>query len=676
MKKLTYNSEDYYLFWPRADDSNRQTVEFHIPSKIHAGQSEREARPPLGASLRVTSYRFSTVLSGYEPRDLTDSLKAKTTEKIMVPFWPAAAPQDDYVSGPMDGGLNVSFEVDAVGWTDFAVYEIHSGRSPSSGYSKTDNTWTAPLMIGHFEREPKPDLETDELQDLAVSFVEDSEVQYALDLDAQSFDEGIRVERTMYLFPLRHDFSRAAQSGGTEINIKRTIIGQGRESTIEEYGAEAYETLRYNFPFENLEEACKLIRFFQDRKGVSENFWLPGHVAEARMTSDLSALGLQFNVDDASPFRTDTPLAFCDRTKIVASQVDVTDGNEITIVEAVGAFEAEETSLCNLLLVRFAKMRIQLNWDGGSGEATIDFKELRTEVLTPSGETKGTTLGSTPAECSLYEFTDGDFTFRFTSYERDLTYDGNNYVKHPITHGPIEKTITLDDQVRIQAEPVEGSPLLGFRRHKIPRLWVKIMRAEASGNLASDAREVFNGELIQCVERGFLLEARATMFGTDFDQMPRGRFQVSCWYKLFGTACTLEKSDWTFTAEIADPGTGGFPFTFELENFSRDNGESLPDNFGYTNWFAWGYMEINSQLLAIQSSTRIDDTDKLSVNLESDPETFPSVGDEVKLIPSCDGRWLTCNTKFGNRINWGGHLVASGNLSLIKARTTVSGGKK
>ena len=674
MKKLTYNSEDYYLFWPRADDSNRQTVEFHIPSKIHAGQSEREARPPLGASLRVASYRFSTVLSGYEPRDLTDSLKAKTTEKIMVPFWPAAVPQSDYPNGPMDGGLNISFEVDEVGWSDFAVYEIHSGRSPSSGYTVTDKTWTAPILIGNFEREPRPSLETDELQDLSVSFVEDSEVQYSLDLDAQTFDRGPTLGETKYLFPLRHDFSRAARSGGTEINIKRRRIGQGRKSTIEEYGGEAYETLRYNLPFANLNQACQLIRFFEDRKGISENFWLPGHVAEARLRADVSGTDLQ--VDTPADFASYPYIALCDRTRIVPAKVSSTTANSLTLGESAGDWEMGETSLCKLLLVRFAKTRIRLGWSGGSGEAAIEFKELRPEVSAPTGETVSTTIGAVARECSLYEFTtETGAIFRLTSYERDLTWSGQNWVKHPITHGLVERTIALEDQVNIRAEPVEGSPLLGFRRHEVARLWVKVYRAQASGAVASDARQVFAGEVLDCAERGWQLEARAVLYGVDFDKAPRGRFQSTCWYRLFGGGCELDVADWTFTGHFTAVGNAGFPYDFTLGNFTRDNGQALPSGFGRLNYFAWGSLEIGKRKLSILSSGTIA-SGAIAVKLDGDPDPFPSVGAMAKLIPSCDGKYTTCGWKFGNRDNWGGHLVPNSNLSLLKVTQAVGGGKK
>jgi hypothetical protein len=55
----------------------------------------------------------------------------------------------------------------------------------------------------------------------------------------------------------------------------------------------------------------------------------------------------------------------------------------------------------------------------------------------------------------------------------------------------------------------------------------------------------------------------------------------------------------------------------------------------------------------------------------------PSLGATAILFPGCDGRDVTCASKFGNFLNWGGHRVPLKNLSLKAIEIqSGAGGKK
>ncbi|MCA1995917.1 MAG: phage BR0599 family protein, partial [Armatimonadetes bacterium] len=67
-----------------------------------------------------------------------------------------------------------------------------------------------------------------------------------------------------------------------------------------------------------------------------------------------------------------------------------------------------------------------------------------------------------------------------------------------------------------------------------------------------------------------------------------------------------------------------------------------------------------------------------SVTLELNaPLRFAAAGAAVTLLPGCDGRWNTCDTKFNNEVNFGGHRFALSNLAVKALAIPASaGGKK
>ena len=67
----------------------------------------------------------------------------------------------------------------------------------------------------------------------------------------------------------------------------------------------------------------------------------------------------------------------------------------------------------------------------------------------------------------------------------------------------------------------------------------------------------------------------------------------------------------------------------------------------------------------------------VTVTLSRDPSPFPEVGLAVALWPGCDGIASTCQAKFGNWLNFGGHPYRPvANPSLVKVSGALTGGKK
>ena len=65
-----------------------------------------------------------------------------------------------------------------------------------------------------------------------------------------------------------------------------------------------------------------------------------------------------------------------------------------------------------------------------------------------------------------------------------------------------------------------------------------------------------------------------------------------------------------------------------------------------------------------------------AITMQIEPLPGLSIGATVTCVPECDGRPQTCKV-FNNYANFGGNVVADGNLSLIKiSNNQASGGKK
>ena len=188
--------------------------------------------------------------------------------------------------------------------------------------------------------------------------------------------------------------------------------------------------------------------------------------------------------------------------------------------------------------------------------------------------------------------------------------------------------------------------------------------------------------------KGSRIRAQCVSAGLLFDRkIPRFLLQQRCNYSLFAAGCTLLQSNWKFTATVSNPGTVGYPFTFELSSLARVTG-STPTYF--TDWFAGGWIEFgtgaNTQRRPILRSTN-PVAGVLTVTISRDPVPFPSIGNTVVLYPGCDGRKESCHAyngttnpqgKFDNFSNFGGHpFVPPGNPSLMKISSDIVGaGKK
>ncbi len=143
--------------------------------------------------------------------------------------------------------------------------------------------------------------------------------------------------------------------------------------------------------------------------------------------------------------------------------------------------------------------------------------------------------------------------------------------------------------------------------------------------------------------------------------MPRHVFQTRCNYALFEpSTCKLDPTAFKIAATIAtisstDPTV--ITVTLGAANSSLVN-----------HWFAEGTIDVGTgtteELRAVKDSTQIDDsTQQLTLTR---PLFLNTVGASLVALPGCDHRNTTCQTKFNNYINFGGHPYMPTNNQIAK----------
>ncbi|MDP0498669.1 MAG: phage BR0599 family protein [Verrucomicrobiota bacterium JB022] len=673
MIQINYAGESL-LLWPYAPNwARRVRSEHELPGRVEAGLSNLEAGHPAGETLR-TSLTFTADLIHDEAVAVKRALRAMTTERVAMPFWPAAKPRAEYAAAKIHGGLNISYQVDEIGWPTFSRWEIHTGLAPSSAYGADAQTYTAPLLLGYLD-DPGGGFDSDEDWAFGVDFEEDSDASHALQIATVAAADGPALAAsTPKLFPLRHDWSRSPKESHT-IQLERETLGNGRRYQLVYHGAQSRQELGLQCTFLEAAEASAVLRFFLDRQGTADAFWMCGNLAPTRLTADVQPGDSVLSVEDGLALAGMPPyLALCDREQIRPLKITGTAASSLTLTGiAAASFREDETSICPLLLTRFDRRVIRVQWETDEvGEIDLDLIEVPAAYDPPVGSS----IGVQPKLASLYTFTSGGQTWRYTGWERDLSYGGNVYLAEQIEHADITHTLDLNDAVSLTCDR-QIAPVFQLWRCERGTVGLAIDLAEVSGETASNARRVFTGEVREPKASGSTLKSKCGLWRVLDNFVPRARFAGTCQWPLYGEACGLLLANWRFTALLTDVGTPGYPFTFTVNSLARENGQPLPASFGSINWFARGYVELNGDIVRIQQSTALS-SGIITVTLARDPKTFPTVGDALVLVRGCDGRRTTCQFAFDNYANWGGALVATGNLSLLKVDlpSQNSGAKK
>ena len=667
MLAVTFDSETAYLLDDEPNWNESVSLTAALPAELEAGLTAREARRPLGDTLRL-ALRYTVVLQGSAVPLFRNGLQVMGGERVLCPLWPALT---------------------AIGGTPpvTAPWYVLLGDGATAVITDDSPPFArpcCPLLVGRLAETPDPEPLHDEAAIVAINFVEDD--AFPIVLAAYTPPAGPAAAGTARpLFPIRPNWG-ALKSGGADAEVDRQSIGQGRQMASAFYGAPGLRRAEMEFVLQS-SEPWQLLRFFLDCGGAAANFWAPAGLSDTRLTHDVLLTDTHLTVGVPANRGSNIAYLLDDLVVRTAVKIDTVAGSDWNLTAAVGrAYTAARTTLQPLVLSRFQAGEITLEFD--SLERALlqaRFREVA-ETVTISGETIGTTLGALAKLAYLFEFSiayPGATTYyRFTSFERSLSYDGEPWATQPIEFGSIEEADTLDaTQVDLKSRHFSGNPLsllVPLRLEWPLRLRILECTVE-SGDAAGNVACIFNGLVGKGDFDGPFISATCTPLGRLFDRkIPRRALQQGCNWTFFDAGCGVDRDDHGWQATVVNYWSS----TLELVMV---NPLPVSPNPGYTtevdHLFAGGYLRKGSgatgEWRMIADSSFIHDV-SMTLVVATPFVTAPEVDDTIYFWPGCDRRWNTCAGRWNNYANFGGFpFIPIGNPTNAQVRkSTSSGGKK
>lgn len=657
----TYNSEAVALLNDEPDWSTPVRIELSLPTQRRRSLTGREARRPLGDTLRLR-VDWSATLDTEQLNALRDALQELEDTPLLCPVWPLKLRGDDWAAdSAYTAGLLIGWNE---GWGD---YEISDALTPG------DWDWVAPLLRGVFEQVPNPGLPSHRYGQVEFQFVEDSDAELALVPDAVTFSNGPALADATVpkVFPFPVDWRTAPKHGGAEVEIERTPIGPGRVRASSYYPQSAERPLDAALLLSSYSDIASLLRWLLDRRFSVSAHYVPSVTYVTGLAANAAAGTNTLTLTDATQLGDNRFLALLAGDTVEIVRVTNVAGNVCTLsANLVNNWTTGRTMVNLAMLARHATDTVQVEFQTPHVvSARLAWREVPAEY-TPAGvETRGTTLGALTTKAWLYLVTlDWDGTtevHRLTSFERDLTASSNTWTSRPIEHSALRHTIALDrDEITLKTRWWTDCPWRKFLPNKLDcKVRLAIYECDVAGSAGSNVTQWFGGEITGMPSAdGPLLSLTAAGANALFDRpLLKLLMQPGCNDELFGPWCGLDRADWEATAEVFAIPTSK---TVTLENFTFSGG--TPAGFGFAHWYALGYLQRTIAGLPVRhlifDSAAISSA-RIVITLGSVPDPVFTIGEELVIVPHCDNRpetckaWHTTNNptgKFDNYPNFAG----------------------
>lgn len=235
----------------------------------------------------------------------------------------------------------------------------------------------------------------------------------------------------------------------------------------------------------------------------------------------------------------------------------------------------------------------------------------------------------------LYRFTDGATVYRYTSADRDITYDSATWTAIPIGRGPVSRDREdAKNSLSIEMPSDNAIVLMHVTSPPDVPVAVEVLSGETVETIAVIARAVVSGVSISGNDASLDCQDAAS----DFDRpAPRLRYQRLCRWALYSRGCSLSADANSVTALITEvDATNQLRFRVaDLTAFGAD-------------WARGGHIVVRGQARLVLSQ---DSSGWVEI---SRPITGLIATDSAKTFAGCDRTRATCNSKFSNLANFGG----------------------
>lgn len=242
------------------------------------------------------------------------------------------------------------------------------------------------------------------------------------------------------------------------------------------------------------------------------------------------------------------------------------------------------------------------------------------------------------APIELYKFTMGDSQWLYTNSDQDFVYLEEEYQVTHIVRGSFTKGNEID-KVAVDITVADSNPVaLIFRQGWLTEILVLTIYRHHHGD--SDYVVIWKGLVKSCKWKGSTADLITESVFSAFKKSGlRRSYQLSCPHVLYESMCGVDKSGYTDTFDVTDVAGNVLTCT---GNIAVDNG-----------FYTGGYLLYENHLRMItyhdgDQFTLLSPIDDIVIVENSDE--YPS----VQMWAGCDRSYVTCNSKFGNTINFGG----------------------
>lgn len=696
LRFLQHAGETLALLLLEPDWGQPVKIDLELPVEITAGLTSVESRRAFGKSARYSISYTGYLDSARASTDFRQAMGRLKGEIVAIPVFTdciyfatgCVAGQTHLFKTPelpvRMGGEWLVLSQDAAGeaiWEIVVVTAINEAEVTLQAPGLT-LPWPAgarmfPLLFGRFTKRPEIAGDSDETGDVAISIREDS--PFSRRLNVQGVDElplagaGVpRFSRTR-LWTIRPDYVKPLDR--TEVDLLVRQIGFGREAAVQVYPQPGRRGLEMQFSLLERREIALIEKLFVGGKATVKNLMVPTFRDDLRLHADLPAdppehLPIETSHYLDAEYVQDQPgtpyLALIDHQAIRPTEVATIDINGATLLAPwTEPLSQHSTIVSHLLLARFAEAKLSWTYDtDGEASVTVRFLEMAADYVRPEDA-----ADNPPAQPAfLYRFRVAPpggpaQVWRFTSYEDALTMGGNLYQPAWFSHGETRSSLRLDQEViTLRSADFPGNPLRLFIPF-VPEAPLEVRVWEVDVARLDQAPEIrFDGEVKKVTPKGTDFEAPCVAFGTFFEgRFPNFLVQKPCNYTVYSKPCGANPADFRVVGTVS-----------AIDAVGRRN-LTVAGAPGEAGRYAGGWLEAGGQSRDIYDSTPQAGGQVLSLDRPVDA----AVGQQVALVPGCDGSPASC--RFFNRWpgSFGGHpFVPDTNPSLLAMPSEqASGGK-
>jgi hypothetical protein len=542
-----------------------------------------------------------------------------------------------------------------------------------------------PLLFGKFEERPKPEAITDEALDVGFKIKENS--AFALRLSPTpvalpvvgSHIASFASTRKWDLIP---NWSRPLD--WTEMpDVVYEQVGFLRNEQSRVYDHRNARGQELEFYQAERASAGKIEYFWRDRRATTLRFFMPTFRGDLRMLYDTPVAGHPKNIRCeksffSNPAREAQPgdpfICVIDHNDSIdpyqlSNANDLPAETQLVATQNVAAHTAATSIVSHFVLSRFSEPKLEWAYTTPYLASTrIKFQELPHEYQS--------TPPALPEPAYLFIFTEvGVRVDRFTSYENTIVvpsgiYQGT-YTPAPFSFNAVKVGVRLDqEKLDFKSFQFSGNPLNKLWPFALDGiLTLEIVEVNAVTPTSQTAQSRFFGD-VWSVDSDY--KATAIPFGNLFDRkFPRFLLSVSDNYVQFSPPTKI-----TPTAFKILGNTSGAPD----HNSQTLNVTSVQGHAQVADWFAGGWLDTGSGNILEHRGIlhSVPGSGSLVVLTLDRPLLKAVAGQQVQMYPGYDGSIDQCDTKFNNRINFGGQPFIPDVNPGVKAMTPVqtTGGKK